>query len=183
MARLSSAALVWAVLLFGSTAGAEIFRCRQADGSFSYTSDRASCPGAKPHRPSGTIQVVPGLGQSAEPAALDPGAPDPAPPPRRLGHVEDAQEVMWRRKRSEAERELVDIERADEELRQLVTWCNRGGALVMEDDVGLPADYSCEDARQSWEAVSSRLEALQVYLDGGLEDECRRAGCLPGWIR
>ena len=33
-------------------------------------------------------------------------------------------------------------------------------------------------------AELDREEAeLRAYLDGGLEEECRQAGCQPGWIR
>ena len=32
-------------------------------------------------------------------------------------------------------------------------------------------------------ATERRLAELDAYLEQGLAEECRRAGCLPGWIR
>jgi len=83
----------------------------------------------------------------------------------------------------DAEGALQDIERNFDELEEIVTWCNRGGELVIEDRVGVRDDYSCDEARESHERASARRKELKRYLSGGLEDECRRAGCLPGWVR
>ena len=44
-------------------------------------------------------------------------------------------------------------------------------------------DYSCDEAHESYERATERRKELKRYLAGGLEDECRRAGCLPGWVR
>jgi hypothetical protein len=90
---------------------------------------------------------------------------------------------MWRRKRTQAAEELRGLERGADELKEIVSWCNRGGELVVEDDVGLRDRYDCQDARKAYEQASVRRRELRAYLGGGLEDECRRAGCLPGWIR
>jgi hypothetical protein len=90
---------------------------------------------------------------------------------------------MWKRKRTEAEAELRDIERKLDELEEIVTWCNRGGGLIVEDDVGVRKDYSCDEAHETHERATERRKELKRYLGGGLEDECRRAGCLPGWVR
>ena len=90
---------------------------------------------------------------------------------------------MWKRKRVEAEAEQRDLQRNVAELKEVVTWCNRGGDLVLEDDVGVRQEYDCDDAHATLEKTTARLAELRRYLAGGLEDECRRAGCLPGWIR
>jgi hypothetical protein len=42
---------------------------------------------------------------------------------------------------------------------------------------------SCEELEAEQQAVRSDEKRLEAYLDEGLEEECRRAGCLPGWIR
>jgi hypothetical protein len=90
---------------------------------------------------------------------------------------------MWRRKRVEAESELAGLERQVGQWKELVSWCNRGGEVVVEDQVGVRDRYSCDDARAQYERIDERIDELRGYLDGGLEDECRRAGCLPGWVR
>jgi hypothetical protein len=90
---------------------------------------------------------------------------------------------MWKRKRVDAEAERRELTRLVGEIEEVVTWCNRGGGLIVEDDLGVRKDYDCEDAQQTYTKASARLTELRRYLAGGLEDECRRAGCLPGWIR
>jgi hypothetical protein len=183
--RAARAALALLALLGppGAPAAGEIFRCRQADGSLTFTSDPSTCAGrARVHEPTREIQVMDqGRAPRSAPAspAPSPGA-SPASPP---GSTEDAQAAMWARKKSEAEQELARLEGGLEEFRQLVAWCNRGGGLVVEDSVGLRRDYSCEDARAAYEKMEPRIEFLRDYLDHGLAEECRRSGCLPGWIR
>ena len=179
--RRAAGALLAAFALAGTPAAADIYRCTGPDGKTLFTSDQAACPGAVRHDPSRDVQrMQPEPGPSAEepgaPGARDPGA---APAPES----EDAQAAMWRRKRSEAEAELQEIERGYDELEEIITWCNRGGDLVVEDHVGVREDYSCDEARESYERAASRRKELKHYLAGGLEDECRQAGCLPGWVR
>jgi hypothetical protein len=64
-----------------------------------------------------------------------------------------------------------------------VTHCNRGGELLRTDDAGLEQQVSCETVRAQYEKVRERQEKLRDYLDRGLVEECRRAGCQPGWLR
>jgi hypothetical protein len=37
--------------------------------------------------------------------------------------------------------------------------------------------------RRDYASLEKQQEETRAYLDEGLEEECRRAGCLPGWIR
>jgi hypothetical protein len=174
-------------LLLGAPARAEMYRCTGPGGEPVFTSDASACPGAKPHAPHREVQHAPSApAWSGDPtlAADGPGrvgrgaAPAPLAP-----DSEDAQAAMWRRKRTQAQEELRGLQRGEGELREIVSWCNRGGELVVEDEVGLRDRYDCADAREAYERASARLRELRAYLAGGLEDECRRAGCLPGWIR
>jgi hypothetical protein len=181
MRRAAPALLLAALCAAGAPAAAEIYRCKGPDGKTLFTSSAAACPGAERHDPSREVQRVPSdsgeaPGEADVPGALDAGA-EPAP------ESEDAQAAMWKRKRTEAEGELRDIDRNFDELEEIVTWCNRGGDLVVEDKVGVREDYSCDEARESYERANGRRKQLKRYLAGGLEDECRRAGCLPGWVR
>ncbi|MGI9431947.1 MAG: DUF4124 domain-containing protein [Myxococcota bacterium] len=165
------------VILAGATAPAfgEIYHCTLADGTVTFTTDPSSCGGgARPHEPSGNVQTL-----KSEPIV----APPAPPPPAAAASAEDGQQVMWQRKRVDAERELAALEGGLDEFRQLVSWCNRGGDLTVENKYGLRQDYSCDDARVTYDRMSSRVVELRDYLGGGLDEECRRSGCLPGWIR
>jgi hypothetical protein len=155
-------------------ASAEIYRCKLSDGSVTFTGDPSSCAGgALPHEPSGNVQTLP----------IDPIVVPPPAPPAAVAPARDGQAVMWQRKRAEAEQELGALEEGIDGFRQLVSWCNRGGDLSVENEYGLRQEYSCDDARVTYEKMSTRIESLRTYLDGGLDEECRRSGCLPGWIR
>ena len=55
--------------------------------------------------------------------------------------------------------------------------------LGIEAVTGIRSSYKCRDVDNEYEQVKARLAGLRLYLDDGLEEECRRAGCLPGWIR
>ena len=189
-ARAALTGLVAGTLLLAAPARAEMYRCTGPDGRPIFTSDASVCPGAARHEPSRDVQRVPGAAPSwsGDPAlageAPGPAGRRPAPPAARAGDdLDDAQAAMWRRKRTQAEEELRGLERGEGELKEIVSWCNRGGELVIEDEVGLRDRYDCDDAREAYERASVRLKELRRYLSGGLEDECRRAGCLPGWIR
>ncbi|HEX2484101.1 MAG TPA: hypothetical protein VHQ66_02300 [Myxococcota bacterium] len=176
-----------AALLLGAQARGEMYRCTGPGGEPIFTSDASACPGAKPHEPRREVQRAPTIpGWSGDPAlaADGPGRADRGAPPAALAtDSEDAQAAMWRRKRTQAQEELRGLERGESELREIVSWCNRGGELVVEDEVGLRDRYDCSDARDAYERASARLRELRAYLAGGLDDECRRAGCLPGWVR
>jgi hypothetical protein len=182
-------ALLLAAAAGAAPARAEMYRCAGPDGRPIYTSDASVCPGARRHEPSRDVQRVPGASPSW---SGDPGlareAPGPdgrerTPPAAAQDEPEDAQAAMWRRRRTESEEELRGLVRGQEELREIVTWCNRGGELIVEDEVGVRDRYDCDDARDAHERAGARIAELRRYLAGGLEDECRRAGCLPGWIR
>jgi|GEM_PF-1215590 len=177
-----AAALAAALVAAAAAPGAaEIYRCAGPDGQPRYTSDPAACPGAARHRPRREVQRVPAAAPGA--AAADAGPRPGAVPAADAAAAADAEAATWRRKRRDAEAAVADLERGIEELRELVTWCNRGGELAVEDEIGMRDAYDCADAREAYADASTRLEGLRAYLDGGLEEECRRAGCLPGWIR
>jgi hypothetical protein len=171
-------------------AGAEMYRCEGPDGTITFTGNAAACPGATPHAPSRDLQRLDSEDAADEPLAPEgdgtaPPADAPAAPAKRRDPAEgdDAQAAMWKRKRIDAENESRAIEHDLTEFDEMVTWCNRGGGLVLEDRVGVRKDYSCAEARDQHERLGARAAELKRYLAGGLEEECRRAGCLPGWLR
>jgi len=169
--------LLAAVLALGTSEAArtEIYKCVGPDGKTLFTSDLSQCPGAERHESSGRLETVPSRSRP----------PVGRPPASRRGQVigSAGNKALWSGKKREAETELRDLEQRLEYLRRAVTWCNRGHALYTEDDHGIRSSYDCGDVRNEHEEVKARLEGLRLYLDEGLEEECRRAGCLPGWIR
>jgi hypothetical protein len=188
---LPCAVAVW--LLSSSGAAAEIFKCKGADGRTLYTSDRSACPGARPHELKAEMQSVapaPGEGRATAAraargtrgAASVGGASREATSGSGSG-VADGMIEMWRRKRPEAEAKLAFLKKRAEYMRSVVVGCNRGATWYAKDDAGLNQHVSCEELGRLAEEVSKEITELEAYLSGGLEEECRRAGCLPGWIR
>jgi hypothetical protein len=173
-------AISWLVLLgllgIAAPAVAELYRCRGADGQLRFTNDPATCPGAALHEPRGQIQRI----------DTPPAAPSPSEPRRRHGDTQDleaGQAALWRGRLREAERERDALRPEVERLSKLVTWCNRGGTVASTDRSGIRRQVSCEQVRSLWRQQEARLEHVQAYLQEGIHEECRRAGCLPGWLR
>jgi hypothetical protein len=170
--------LLAAVLVLGAwePARTEIYKCVGADGKTLFTSDSSQCPGAERHEPTGRLEKVPGQSRSSVQR-----------PPARLGSHGTASpagnEALWRGKKLRAEAELRELEGRVEYVRRAVVWCNRGHALYSEDETGIRRGYDCRNVHDEFAEIEGRLAELRVYLDEGLEEECRRAGCLPGWIR
>jgi hypothetical protein len=162
------------VLGLGAPAQAEIYKCVGADGKTLFTSDPSLCPGAERHVPSGRLERV--TTQPAVRAA-------PARRPSRSIERFEENEAVWRGKKLRAEAELRDLETRLEYVRQAVGWCNRGHSLYTEDASGIRRGYDCDQVQNEYEEVRARMAGLRLFLEEGLEEECRRAGCLPGWIR
>jgi hypothetical protein len=176
MRGLAALALLFAVAV-GVEAGAQTYRCQGPDGKTLFTSDRSLCPSAARHEPSGQIQRS--TGAPARPA------PPRAPAARRAASAPDEahEAAAWRAKRRQAEAGLEHARARRGMLDRVAGWCNRGGEVYAEDQDGLRQDVSCEDLEAEQQAVRREAKRLEAYLDEGLEEECRRAGCLPGWIR
>jgi hypothetical protein len=177
-------ALLW--LLAPWPVGAEIFKCKGADGKTVYTSDPTVCPGAKPHELKTEMQTVGPSSRASRPAAVR-----AAPEKEAAGEVGDGAtgaapdglREMWRRKRPEAKAKLVELQDQAEHLHAVIGGCNRGSTWYAKDEAGLKHYVSCDELKRRGLKVDQEIAKLEAYLAGGLEDECRRAGCLPGWIR
>lgn len=172
---LAAAALLLALGLPGSAA-AELYRCEGPDGQVQFSDNPGACPRAAAHEPGDRIQRVP-------------SAPPPAAPRGDAGQrvlheqAEADRERSWREKKRRAQHELAELERRRERVRELVVWCNRGGELYRRDDAGLKRKVSCGSVHEDLASLEEGIAHLSAYLEEGLEEECRRAGCLPGWIR
>jgi len=159
-----------------ATAGAELFRCVGADGTITFTDDATSCPGSEPHVPIGVVHSIP----AAPPARSAPGAAASDALARKAAAT---QEKLWRDKKLAAETELASVEERQAYLDTFLTHCRRGGTLLRKDEAGLKHKVSCQQVDEEWASLGEREAELRLYLASGLEDECRRAGCLPGWVR
>lgn len=170
-----------AVLLaggLGATAAAEMYRCQGPDGRTLFTGDPSQCPGAAPFEPERDVQRA----ESARVPEPERSTRRSAPP---AGLDEAARAARWKAKRRESEARLAEVEGALDDLVQAVTWCNQGREVFTTDrETGLRRTLSCDRLRAQHEALRGERARLEAYLhEGGLEEECRRAGCLPGWIR
>jgi hypothetical protein len=165
-------------------ANAEVFKCVGPNGEIRFTSDAAKCPNAAPHAPkSAAVQRVDGAGPQL--ATARPGAPARPRTSAPAAHDESAmQEQAWRQKKSAAEQELRALEAALEHILAAVRWCNKGHGVTKENPrTGLREDVSCENVYDERDRLDGEVEAKRAYVATGLEEECRRTGCLPGWIR
>jgi len=177
-----AAAVATCVLLSATGVAAELLRCAGADGRTIYTDNPALCPGATSFEPKGEVHGI-------DPA---PPAHRAAPPTsrrerqhkrRRVAEAEAAEAARWQQKKLEKEHELEQILARREQMREIVSHCNRGGQALTLDDAGIKRRVSCSVVREEFHSLDTREASLRGYLADGLQEECRRAGCLPGWIR
>jgi hypothetical protein len=164
------------ILLVSAGARAELYKCQGPDGKTLFTSDRSRCPGAPLHETGREIQRTQPSGPVRAPTQLRSTRPAAA--------QDDAAEAqVWRAKRVEAESALGQTQARLATIRQVAGWCNRGGEVYAEDRDGLRHGVRCEEVDAADLALRREQKRLETYLSEGLEEECRRAGCLPGWLR
>jgi hypothetical protein len=171
-----------ATLLAAGTATAELLRCAGADGRTIYTDNPALCPGANPFEPKGEVHGIE-PDAPANPAAPEPSRHERSQRRRRVAEAEAAEAARWKQKKLEKEQELEQVLARRDQLRELVSHCNRGGQAITLDDAGIKRRLSCTVVREEFSSLDTREASVRSYLDEGLKEECRRAGCLPGWIR
>lgn len=154
------------------SAGAEIYRCVGSDGEVRFTGDASQCPGATKHEPKARIQSVAPSPRSSAPR-----------PPARPAATDGADAARWLGKKRQAEQQLQHVEARLPAMRKAAGWCNRGMGLYTSDDLGRRRTVKCTDVQEEYARLEQSQAELTRYLAEGLEEECRRAGCLPGWIR
>jgi hypothetical protein len=174
-------ALCFAVLLArAAPAHADLYRCIGPDGGLVYTDDESICPGAATHESSGKIQTH-RSGAPPSRVADSPGVEYRTKPSRADGQT--AMKKHWQAKKRAKEGELRALEERSEYLSRFVTGCNRGAQVTARDETGIKRTVSCDEIRAEYQQTLERLEPIREYLDSGLRRDCRKAGCLPGWIR
>jgi Domain of unknown function (DUF4124) len=170
--------VLFAIATFANAAHADLFRCTGPDGKTVYTDKKQTCPGAEPSEPAGVVHraETPEAAGTSAPAARAGGPETP--------DAEAEREKLWRQKKVDAARELDRISKRREAVDQAADHCSRPGRhVVTRDDAGIKQVVSCSELKRNLEALEQREAAARQYLDTGLPEECRRAGCLPGWLR
>jgi hypothetical protein len=171
------AALI-AGLALASAAHAELFRCIGPDGKEIFTDQKHSCPGAESSEPAGVVH-----------RAETPEAPkrDAVPAARsgdsRTSEMEAAAAAQWRQKKLDAEQKLAQIQARREWITTYVSYCSHGAYVTTRDDAGIQQVVNCTELHRELNALESQEASTREYLATGLPDECRKAGCLPGWLR
>ena len=161
-----------ALALPATAAHAELFRCTGPDGKTIYTDQKQMCPGAEPSEPTGVVHR----------AETPEGAP--AAPSRETGALEvHSEAAQWKQKRLDAESAIEKIQARRAWMKPYVGHCNRGGWVTTRDDAGIPQQVNCSVLRREFAALDQQEAEARAYLTEGLAEECRRAGCLPGWLR
>ena len=165
-------ALLFTLAFTGTSARAELFRCTGPDGKTIYTDQKQACPGAEPSEPSGVVHRT----ETPESA--------PAAPSRELRTPDaESEAAQWKQKKLDAEREIEAIEARRAWMKPYVGHCNRGGWVTTRDDAGIQQVVNCSVLRGRFKELETQEAAAREYLATGLPEECRRAGCLPGWLR
>jgi hypothetical protein len=167
-----------AALAATSVVRAELLRCTGPDGKVIYTDKKSVCPDAQPFQPTAVLQGI----EPQDPSAATERKSRAA---LREQQADDqaGEEQRWRELRRAKEDELREVRAEHDHLAGFVAWCNHGGALTVRDDSGMKSSVRCEELRDRMATLTARQAALEDYLERQLPDECRRAGCLPGWIR
>ena len=172
------AVVLWVITLPALETRAGLFRCQRPDGSVVYTDSQATCPGAKAHEPRGAVQSVDVIESARRPAPANARTPRTSAP-----GADEMMEAHWRNKKLQVEQEFEQLSLQTSELEPYLRICNRGGYLYRTQDNGLKKRVSCNSLRTNFAKLESHRDSLHEYLERGLQDECRRAGCLPGWLR
>lgn len=168
-------------LLCGAGASqADLLHCVGPDGRKIFTDDASLCPGAEPYEPSGRVHSV----EPVSPAAAARESRLEAVERRRLAEQAAAGEAeRWQQRKREKQDALDQLAQQRAKLLDLIVWCNRGGRVVTYDDAGIKQAVQCSDVRKDLKELEKQEASIRDYLEHTLPDECRRAGCLPGWIR
>ena len=160
-------------------ASSDVYRCTRPDGSIVFTDDESACPGPAKHAPAGRVQTFP---REDDPVPAAPGRGAREAHARQI-EEDKAQKARWQQKKRSKEEELRVLEQRHRQLGAFVTACNRGVEIISRDASGMKYQVPCQRVRKEYEQTRALQEPLREYLDTGLARECRRAGCLPGWIR
>jgi hypothetical protein len=160
-------------------ASGDVYRCTRPDGGIVFTDNESACPGSAKHEPADKVQSFP---REDDPVPAAPGREARDAYARQI-EEERAQKTHWQQRKRMKEEELRVLEQRHRQLGEFVTACNRGMEIISRDASGMKYQVPCDRVRKEYEETRALQEPLREYLETGLARECRRAGCLPGWIR
>lgn len=170
-----------AVTALTTAAHAELFRCTGPDGKPVYTDRKATCPSAEASEPAGVVhhaETPEAPAHDAQAAAAPPASGRPA-----QEAAEEGAAAAWKQKKRDAEQRIEKLQERREWIRKYVSYCNRGAWVTTRDDAGIQQVVNCTDLHRELTSLETQEAEAREYLATGLPDECRRAGCLPGWLR
>lgn len=160
-------------------AAADLLRCTGPDGRTIFTDDKSVCPEAEPYQPSGSVQAV----DAKSPAPSEDAPAAQGAPREKAADAQAAEAQRWRDLKAQKQGELRQVTAEHATLRSYVTFCNDGHTVYARDASGVKERISCSQLHARLTELDARATALRHYLENELPEECRRAGCLPGWIR
>lgn len=180
-------AAVVALAAVAPPARADLLRCIGPDGKMIYTDNKALCPEAEPFEPKGELQRdESSLERGERPASPGPDALDArlqrARQRQAAFEAEQGEAERWRRKKEKLEQDVENLRQKREYLEKFITNCNRGGLVYARDDAGIKRTVKCTEIKSQYAALGAEEEAAYAAL-AALPEECRKAGCLPGWLR
>jgi hypothetical protein len=110
--------------------------------------------------------------------------PAPAPTPDTDDAAREAQKAVWRGRADQARREIAaaEVEVRGHEARVEELRNDRGTGNAMDPFRLQTLQSDLAAARASLEAARAKVTAARQRLDE-LEEEARRAGVPPGWLR
>jgi hypothetical protein len=174
--------LLWAVLVAPLALAGEFLTYRTPDGSLGITDDPKLVPPG-----SEILRRDPETHRRGQASSETDPSP-PATPPRDASakpsgdaDPDSAEETRWRQKlrqaRQDEERAAHALELAERDYRSCRHRENLGSAYQAH----VPGETACDEAPVA--AAQHDYERAKAYAEDGIEDECRRVGCLPGWLR
>jgi hypothetical protein len=178
--RFAAILMLLAVSALATAAHAELFRCTGPDGKTIFTDQKHTCPGADASEPEGVVHRAETPESPKRDADVVPAAR--ASEPQASDAAEQA-EALWKQKKRDAEQRVEQIQARRDWIRKYVSYCNRGAWVTTRDEAGIQQVVNCTELHREFKALETQEAAAREYLATGLRDECRRAGCLPGWLR
>jgi hypothetical protein len=180
----------FALALGALGARADLLRCVGPDGKVIYTDKKELCPEAKPFEPKGELQREESTAEGSRPDSSPATSGDDALAARMRRaqqrqaafEAQQAEADRWRQKKKKLEDDLEKLRQKREYLEKFITNCNRGGLTYHRDDAGIKRTLKCDDIKSQYASLGDEEEKAQAALDA-LPEECRKAGCLPGWLR
>lgn len=164
-----------AAIAFAIPGSAELFRCTGPDGETIFTDQKGVCPHEESFEPDAVIHKAPDTTTGRAAKARHRQQTD--------ARAAESQERVWKQKKADAQARIDQIQERREKMKPYVAHCNRGGYVTTRDDAGIEEVVNCSELRRDFAKLDELEADATHYLSNVLPEECRKAGCLPGWLR